>query len=354
MAEVNVLAKQCVTTMRTAAATFSGSLKADKAHPGEPHPTKAELKTLAEGVKLEASKIGLMWGSAAPSPAEAEALLRSLEHRHSQLLTLMYRAGNGAGPTLLRSLRNSAAPVTEACIGLIHFLAGDESRAGGQAATKTGLVWAACDATSTCSLDNKTALGRELLVISKRVKDNACELKELVDNPPSSDDHPNAPNGFNGAADSSSDSGDLDFAAQAVSPAEHAVATAAVPLLDAVLELCKCLLRMLVKQDKISSSLVDSWESLLFHFQKLAEASNDLGAAMYSPQDRQEITDIVDSLEVSFELIADEIPDEVRIEHQDAVDTVARQFSLALTVVAECLRQHRQVMQADCITINAM
>lgn len=321
--------------MQEAAEVFNKSLKGTKAQVGEQHPTKEELKTLAEGVKLEASKIGLMWGSDAPTLSEAESLLAGLQHRHSQLLTLMYRASSAAGPTLLRTLKDTAAPVTEGCVDLISFLSSHDTVPEGQAATKTGLVWKACDAASMCSLDNKTALGKQFILISKGVKDNARETQEIVDSNRDSGSEADDLTSTDKAVDSLQDAVDLDFTDDSLSGPEYELAKAANVIIHAVLDLLKCLIRMLVRQEAMSQDSVDSWESLLFHAQKLADASNDLGAALYPPQDKEEIVEISNSIEVGVELMVDEIPDDLQVQHQETCLAIQSRMSAALAELTQ-------------------
>ena len=315
--------------MQEAAEIFSRSLKSTASLPAEEqHPTKEELKTLAEGVNLEASKIGLMWGSDAPTTTEAESLLAGLQHRHSQLLTLMYRASNGAGPTLLCTLKETAAPVTEGCVDLISFLLSHTTVPLGQAATKTGVVWKACDAAGTCCLDNKTALGRQFIRISKGVRDNAREIQELIDS--NSDTASNGLTNTDNSVDSLQDAVDLDFSEDSLSGPEYELAKAANVIMHSVLDLLKCLVRMLVQQEVMSEDDVDSWESLLFHAQKLADTNNDLGAALYPPQDNEEIVAISNSIEVGVELMVDEVPDDLQIQHKETCLDIQHRISAAL------------------------
>lgn len=297
--------------MQEAAETFDGSFKGAQHQPDGHRPTREEQKTLADGVKLEASKIGLVWGSNAPSPAEAESLLMAFEERHSQFLTLMYMIGSGAGLTLIRFIKEVAAPVTASCIDLIEFLSSHDSVPEGQAAKKVGVVMEACDKASAVRLDNQHAFGRLFVVICRRVKDNARELRELVECGIHEDDESQEKDK---TAGSLSDSGDLDFEQRGLTSSEHAVAKCAVKAIDAVVEICKRLLKVVLSEPLDD---VEGWESLLFHAQKLGDASNDLGAALYAPQDKEEIAQISNSLQLCCELIVDELPEgNTNVQHQ--------------------------------------
>ena len=335
------LAQTCISNLKEAAAFFSKSLKATKAKDEVDQPTKEERKILAEGLKLEASKIGLMWGNGAPSPAEAESLLASFELRHSQLLTLMCRLGNGAGPSLLAFLKETAAPVTESCINLVAFLSSHESIPEGQAAIKTGQVSAACEAASKRRFDSQTALVRQYLFITKRVKDNAREVKELVAQGVDPDAEKPAKESDD-ATESLSDSEDLDFTERGLSAPEHKLAKFAQNLIDVLLDSLDFQLRMLMYEEVMSEDKVSSWESLLFHAQRLADSSNDLGAALYPPQLSEDIIDICDSIEVSTGLIAEETPEG---ESDDTLQLQSKEFALHF---------HDQVVEAQARIVRCL
>ncbi len=314
-----------IDSIQQAATILTGSVKSSAPPPaGEQPPNKQELKTLAEGVKLEASKIGLMWGSGAPSPAEAQSLFAALEQRHSQLFTLLCRAGYGGGPTLLQSLQSVAEPITEACISLVKYVSSNKSILEGQAAQQTGKVWAACDAASTACLDNKTAIGRRLLHISRSVKDNIREIQELISENQSTDPS----NGVeNSSRDSSNSDVDMDFESEALSPVELESSEASLTLMQVVLDVFKLLIRILLTEDVVSSaSTLDDWENLLFHAKGLADVSNDLGAALFAPQDTDEVMSAADSLNNGCELVFDEVPGSLRHAHAESIELLTQRL----------------------------
>ena len=308
-------------SMQQAATILNGSLKSSAPPPaGEQTPTKQELKTLTEGVKLEASKIGLMWGSSQPSPAEAQSLFEALQHRHSQLFTLLCRAGYGGGPTLLLSLQSVAVPVTEACIHLVKYVSSNKAIPEGQAAKQVGKVWAACDGAGAACLDNKTAIGRRLLHISRSVKDNIRELQELI-----AESHAGKPtNDAQALSDDAGSDVDLDFEADALSAAELEIADSSLTLMQIVLDVFKLLIRILLTDDNVSAaSTLDDWENLLFHAKGLADVSNDLGAALFAPQDVGEVISASDSLDTGCELVFDELPRHLTSAHLEVIQTLA-------------------------------
>ena len=320
-------ASAAIDSMQQAATILNDSLKSSAPPPvGEQTPTKQELKTLTEGVKLEASKIGIMWGSSQPSPAEAQSMFEALQHRHSQLFTLLCWAGYGGGPTLLQSLQSVAAPVTEACIHLVKYVSSTKAIPEGQAAKQVGKVWAACDGAGSACLDNKTAIGRRLLHISRSVKDNIRELQELI-----AESH--AGTSSNNAEAPSDDAGsdvDLDFQADALSAVELEVANSSLTLMQVVLDVFKLLIRVLLTDNDVSeASRLDDWENLLFHAKGLADVSNDLGAALFAPQDVGEVISASDSLNTGCELVFDELPQHLTSAHVEAIQTLAARLAEA-------------------------
>lgn len=317
-------ASQSIAKLQAAADVFTGSLQpSTKATAMEPAPSKQELQTLTDGLKLEASKIGLVWGSNTPSRAEAESLLAALEQRHSQLLTLLCRAGFRAGPTLLHSLQSAATPVTAACVQLLKFVASEHPNQDDEAAVQTGRVWAACDAVSTTALDNKTAIGRKLLHMSRSIKDNIREVQEVISD---SGSHAHMQEQSH---DTYQDSDvDLDCETEALGPVEVATAEASLGLIQTVLDVLKLLVRIILTEKDVSgeTNLVD-WESLLFHAKGLTDVSNDLAAALFAPQDIDEISSASDSLQTGCELVLDEIPSRLKTAHTEVIESLAKHVS---------------------------
>ena len=326
-------ASQGIAKLQEAADVLSSSLQSsNKAPAGEPAPSKQELQTLTEGLKLEASKIGLMWGNI-PSHAEAESLVAALEQRHSQLLTLLCRAGFSAGPTLLQSLQSAASPVSGACVHLLKFVSSETPTQSGEAAVQTGKVWAVCDTVSTTALDNKTAIGRKLLHLIRSVKDNIREVQEVI-----SDSQSQAPKQEQSDDNHQDSAVDLDFETDALGPVETKIAEAALGMIHLVLDILKLLVRMILTEKDVSSATsLDNWESLLFHAKGLADVSNDLAAAMFAPQDTGEITSAIDSLQTGCELALDEIPDRLRSAHTEVIESLAQHVSEAHKDIASIL-----------------
>ncbi|KAL3157856.1 hypothetical protein ABBQ32_012270 [Trebouxia sp. C0010 RCD-2024] len=323
MVSASDAASRGIAKLQEAANVLTSSLQAfTKAPSGEQAPSKQELQTLVEGLKLEASKIGLMWGNNTPTHAETESLLAGLEQRHSQLLTLLCRAGFSAGPTLLKSLQSAASPVTAACIHLLNCISSDKH---GEVAVPTGKVWAACDAAGSTALDNRTAIGRKLLHISRSVKDNIREVQEVISESRSQTSEQQPANDFEQGSDV-----DLDFQTEPLRPCEVHTAEAALSLIQAVLEILKLLVRViLTEQDLSGETVIDDWESLLFHAKSLADVSNDLAAALFAPQDTDEVVSAADSLQTGCELVLDEVPDRLRTPHTDLFESLAHRVSCA-------------------------
>ena len=319
-----------IAKLQEAAAILTSSFQSStKATAREPAPSKQELQTLAEGLKLEASKIGLMWGSSTPSHAEAESLVAALEQRHSQLLTLLCRAGFSAGPTLLQSLQSAASPVTAACVHLLRFVSSETPTHESEAAVQTGKVWAACDAVSNTALDNRTAIGRKLLHISRSAKDNIREVQESI-----SDSQSQAPK-HNIYQESDVD---LDFESETLGPVEIETAKAALDMIQLVLGILKLLVRIILTEKDVSgATFIDDWESLFFHAKGLADVSNDLAAALFAPQDIEEIISATDSLQTGCELVLDEVPDRLKTAHAEVIESLSQHVSDAHSSITSIL-----------------
>ncbi|KAL3159883.1 hypothetical protein ABBQ38_010281 [Trebouxia sp. C0009 RCD-2024] len=323
MVSASHAASRSISKLQEASNVLTSSLQSStKATPGEQAPSKQELQTLIEGLKLEASKVGLMWGNNTPSHAEAESLLAGLEQRHSQLLTLLCRAGFSAGPTLLNSLQSAASPVTAACVHLLNCISSDKH---GEVAVPTGKVWAACDAAGSTALDNKTAIGRKLLHISRSVKDNIREVQDVISESRLQTSEQQPAHDLEHGSDV-----DLDFETEPLRPGEIESAEAALSLIQAVLDILKLLVRViLTEQDVSGETTIDDWESLLFHAKSLADVSNDLAAALFAPQDKDEVVSATDSLQTGCELVLDEIPDRLRTPQTDILESLAHRVSCA-------------------------
>lgn len=332
---------QSTARLHEAATFLTGSLQSSsQATAGEHAPSKQELQTLTEGLKLEASKVGLMWGNNTPTHDEAESLLAALEQRHSQLLTLLCRASFSAGPTLLKSLQSAASPVTAACVHLLKCVSSDKPTQDGEIAVQTAKVWAACDAAGSTALDNKTAIGRKLLHISRSVKDNIREVQEMIadsqSQPPEQELLPDLQQGSDV---------DLDFETEPLRPLEIETAESALSLIHVVLDTLKLLVRViLTEQDVSGETAVDGWESLLFHAKSLADVSNDLAAALFAPQDTDEVVSAADSLQTGCELVLEEIPGRLRTAYTEVIESLGHRVSCA----------HNRVMNKLTVDVPAL
>ena len=326
MVSVSDVASTAKRNLQEAANVLASSLTSrPKATAEEQAPSKQELQTLTDGLKLEASKIGLMWGNSTPNPAEAESLLAGFEQRHSQLLTLFCRAGFRAGPTLMQSLQSAASPVTAACANLIDFVSSCTDAQEGQTAVQTGKVWAACDAASTTALDNKTAIGRKLLLLSRSVKDNIREVHEII-----VESQAQVPAQKLLHDDNEHSDVDLDFEAEVLNDVELETAEVSLTLIKVVEDVLKLLIRIILTVQNVSEKTsLDDWESLLFHAKGLADVSNDFGAALFAPQESGEIISAADSLQTGCELVLDEVPEELQRADAEAMTSLAEQLSRA-------------------------
>lgn len=140
---VSAATRQCA---EDACATMQAALGAlrDSRDASCPAPTRDQVAGAVQLVRTEVAKLGLVYhqagegassapngiassapmsgAGAAPSDAEAEALLRGLQCAVSTLCMLYtgIAAAAGAGPTLRASLDQTATAVVEACVALVR------------------------------------------------------------------------------------------------------------------------------------------------------------------------------------------------------------------------------------------
>ncbi|KAI8463453.1 MAG: hypothetical protein J3K34DRAFT_147108 [Monoraphidium minutum] len=331
-------------------------------------PSKREVVQLAERVKNDAAKVGVMLGqadggAAALPPDVAASLVGALQQSALALCAACYAlSGAAAGPTLRKDVRKLAAGVVEPCIALTRAV-----EAGGDLKRAVGRVWAGCDAAAKAGLDNRGALFKGLAGVMAVLKDTLREMDELDEEGPASgsgyesDDDTSsggaAAGGSGGgagagaaaepqgtgsdgggeaaAASSGSDGdggggggggggsprnlrelADLDFEPGALSAPERAVLGGCRALMAAAADVLKALGRALLQGPALAAGgggpgggeALDGWESALFHARNLQRCVEDLGAAMYPPQDLPEVTSAADGVTTTAELMLDECP----------------------------------------------
>ncbi|GBF99347.1 hypothetical protein Rsub_11759 [Raphidocelis subcapitata] len=308
-------------------------------------PSKRDVVAAAERVKTDAAKIGLMCGPGeAPSPAVSESLSAALLQ---SVLALCARccalSGAGAGPTLRGDVRKLAGGVVEPCSELLSAMGSGEDLK-----RRVGLVWQGCDAVAKAGLENRGALFKGLAKVMAVLKDTLREMAELEEGTASSsegdddgDDDGGADGARQGGGDGANGDGtaaaaaaaaaggstagarvvgcgceavvDLDFDPGRLDAAEQRLLSACRALMEAATGIVRALGRALLQGPPLAAGEgggpLDGWESALFHAQNAQRSVEDLGAAMYPPQDVSDAAEAAGALAVTCDLLLDECPD---------------------------------------------
>ena len=170
-------AEEACSTMQAALAALKDSTDASC-----PRPSRQQIEAAVHLLRMETAKMGLVYNvdSAAAAGAEADvvdadatALLQGMQ-RAACTLCMLYTglavAGGGGGPTLRRSLHQTATAVVEACVALIGGAVVDGVR-DAQLMMLSGFCLQMLEAAGKAPLDNRTAIGRALTQALKQLVD---------------------------------------------------------------------------------------------------------------------------------------------------------------------------------------
>ncbi|KIZ07355.1 hypothetical protein MNEG_0604 [Monoraphidium neglectum] len=333
-------------------------------------PSKRDVVAAAERVKSDAAKVGVMCGEAgAPSlaPDVAASLVGALQQSCLVLCAAFYAlSGAAAGATLRKDVKKLAGGVVQPCIGLLRAMEG-----GGDLKRAIGNVWGGCDAVAKAALDNKGALFKALAGVMAVLKDTLREMQELEEGDGGggggsgyeSDDDAGSSEagaaaggastagsacrggggsgGSGGAASAQGGGGangdaaavvgagdtsgrlhnlrelaDLDFEAGELSGRERELLSSCRALMESAAAVVKAFGRALLQESALTAGVsgpgggeaLEGWESSLFHARNLQRCVEDLGAAMYPPQDAEEVSSAADGVATTIELMIDECP----------------------------------------------
>eukprot|EP00877_Chromochloris_zofingiensis_P013987 jgi/Chrzof1/8842/Cz03g26080.t1 len=338
---------------------------------GSDVPYKRVLLLAADQLKTETAKVGVMYSTGVGTPAmeELSSLLDSLQQHVITFCVACHGYTSGAGPTLMKDIQKAATAVVNPCLAVLKAM--DNNNAA-DIKHQIGLVWQGCDAVRKMAVDNKGAVFKQLAGVYQVVKDTMREMKDLQDDQDGDDaeddaagdditraadtttngvshahdddddDHEaaspsgrplsqqtphgaaqpsSATAGENGQSQPSQSHGqsgqqlagivDLDYEAGPLSIEEQQVLAGCTQLADVAAATLKCFSKALLEGPGLSGGdrdLLDSWESCLFHSKHLQRSIEDIGAAMYPPQDPDEVQDAADALAETLELMMDECP----------------------------------------------
>lgn len=292
-----------------------------------PPPTAQLLKQSCEKLKLEAAKVGFMCSQPQfPTQAEGEGLIKGFQSATVALCAVLLHTGGGAaGATLKKSGSQLAEAIRNSSLELLKtaFQEGSARNSPESVARAAGMVIDRIELAAKAPLDNKTAIGRAITLVSKQLADVVQELSATEVEAAAENTHANGDD----EDKIQHDDDDFDdfgtFTAQDV-----AVIRAMIDFLQSVQGVLRSTLRVLVDTD---SAIVDqeqgeAWESVLFHTQQLRSTADDLAAACYPQQDGDEICGAAEAVVNGCELIIDEAKiqgsEEVRRVMDDALKKV--------------------------------
>eukprot|EP00879_Flechtneria_rotunda_P011903 GHRR01012432.1.p1 GENE.GHRR01012432.1~~GHRR01012432.1.p1 ORF type:complete len:380 (+),score=184.22 GHRR01012432.1:128-1267(+) len=343
-------------------------------------PGKQPLVQAAERIKNDAAKIGLMCSGSSPAPEQLQSLAVSLQHSCVAFCSICHAATAAAGPSYKNELVNLAQGVVIPCLSLVKELA-----CGQALKTHVGLVWDGVAAVSKASADNKACMFKGVAATLAVLKDTVREMDELQEQQQqqhheagspiqpaeqtassNNDKQPTSSSSQPSCTSSSQDAGatlsaaavaensqqhqqqnqhdvDLDFEAGEMSSMEQQVLTSSLQLLTASINTIKAFGKALLQGPTLSvgSDQLDSWESCLFHARHLRRAGEDLGAAMYPPQDFEEVGSAALALFEVTELMTDECPNAEAV-GPEQLSSLASQLKAAHEQLREVLGQAQQ------------
>ncbi|KAF5840708.1 hypothetical protein DUNSADRAFT_15803 [Dunaliella salina] len=329
-------------------------------------PVATDAVQLAECLRTEAAKVGLMCGSAAspPSVAELQALLQSLQRNVTALCLSLHALTKDAGPSFQQDLGRMIQACATRNAELVRSVLrpADVPRA-------VANVWDTCS-TVKGPLTNKSALFKRMGGCLKAINDTLREMAEIEQQPmesiqeedstsdvdndeevesgshqrrqdcatnghgplctdglshesrePSAAQHnrsshaaqpdgshaaqPHESNTAQGAEEEEEGGSSVcDYEAGPFSARDKDVAAAGRALMGVAGQTLKLLSRhLLLGSDNLVGAPVEAWENCVWHAQNLQSTIEDLGAAMYPPQELDEIEGLNEGLEISVQCI---------------------------------------------------
>lgn len=150
-------AEDACVTMQAALAALKDSRDASC-----PAPSRAQLQAAAGQLKVEVSKVGLLFNQASlPGDAEAAALLQDFQGAAATLCMAYTGLAAAGGPTLRASLGATATGVVEACAALVRGAVGGAAR-DAQLMMLSGFALEMLEAAGRAPLDDRAAIGRAI------------------------------------------------------------------------------------------------------------------------------------------------------------------------------------------------
>eukprot|EP00878_Enallax_costatus_P013356 GHUV01013963.1.p1 GENE.GHUV01013963.1~~GHUV01013963.1.p1 ORF type:complete len:406 (+),score=169.41 GHUV01013963.1:309-1526(+) len=270
------------------------------------------VKEMSSGKDLKPYVVGLMCSNSTPPEDQLISLATALQQSCVAFCILCHTLTAVAGPTLRQELLKLAQSLVNPCLMLVK-----EMSSGKDLKPYVGLIWDGVSAVPKSSFDNKTCMFKGLAGVMVVIKDTSRELEELkadqqqqqqqseyepIDSSSSQQQPPQPP-----AAAAVSD---LDYDGGEMSSSEMQLLEGSMQLIAAAADVLKAFGKALLQgpELQLGSESLDSWESCLFHSRHLRRAVEDLGAAMYPPQDVEEVAGAAQAVFEITELMIDECP----------------------------------------------
>ncbi|KAF6258238.1 Grap2 and cyclin-D-interacting-domain-containing protein [Scenedesmus sp. NREL 46B-D3] len=257
-----------------------------------------------------------------PPPADQLAsLAHSLQQSCVAFCTSCHALTAAAGPTLRAALLKLAQEVVRPCLTLVKEMA-----SGRDLKPQVAVVWDGVAAVPKAPLDNKSCLFKALAGVMAVMKDTTREV--------------GMPSRYasNGRVEQEQQEqfGDAEPAA-----ALQQQTTAAV--LKQQQQQAAVYRQTPAASGEVlaGSEVLDAWESCLFHSRHLKRAVEDLGAALYPPQDFEEVASAALAVFEVTELMADECPNADAVGAQQ-LSSLAAQLTAAHERMQELLGQAQQ------------
>uniref|UniRef100_A0A383W7V5 Cytochrome c domain-containing protein n=1 Tax=Tetradesmus obliquus TaxID=3088 RepID=A0A383W7V5_TETOB len=313
-------------------------------------PSKQVLLQQAERVKTDAAKIGLMCSGDTPPADQLAGLAHSLQQSVVAFCSSCHSLTAVAGPTLKKALVKLAQDVVNPCLMLVK-----EMESGKDLKPHVAMVWDGIAAVSKAPLHNKSCLFKNLAGVMAVLKDTAREMEELQQEQQVQfgDAEPAAAAAADGseqqaaAAAEGADDDDSEcldgYDGGRMSSIERQLLDSSLELVAAATATLKAFGRALLQGGELlaGSEVLEGWESCLFHCRHLQRAVEDLGAAVYAPQDFEEVASASLAVFEVTELMADECPDADAV-GAEQLSSLAAQLTAAHERLQELLAQAQQ------------
>ncbi|KAK9803580.1 hypothetical protein WJX72_002006 [[Myrmecia] bisecta] len=224
--------------------------------------------------------------SGMPSTEEARGLLSALQQSVLRLCAAFYGLSSGAGPTLQKDLSSSATAVVAACCQLVTSIIADGAP--------------------------------------------EAEVLHLDSEHGSPSERHTSPE--SGAGSDEAD--DVDFEPDELTQQGSQLVAASLQLLQALVKLLKAAIKLLLQGDPpIQATSLEAWESVVFHCASLTTSAEDLGAALYPPQDAQQVLGAAEAIHTGAELLLEDLPEPALGAEQEALQSIGEQMQAAHAAV---------------------